>query len=301
MLDQASRTAADVAAVRALCSAAPPGQRIMYDALSLQMIPPPWRFWRFMLSGPLRSINYQFLRSCAHFKSGSRGMCEVVALRYRHIDDQLQDAYERGIRQVLLLGAGFDYRAYRPEYTDVHFIEVDHPATQAAKLALLDEHHVSTLGRVSYIGVDFMGDWASTLQQSGALGNEPTFVIWEGVAYYLDGQAVCYTLQTLLDQLPADSQLIFDCAPVQDDSARELQRAARYAASHGEPMLWGGTMHEVEALLNSFHLSTPKIHRFSDLMRTLMVEESLSLPIEPVFDQFYMVEVVLNGRPPHIA
>ncbi|MBB5019985.1 methyltransferase (TIGR00027 family) [Chitinivorax tropicus] len=290
MLDRASRTAADVAAVRALCSIAPPNQRILHDALSLQMIPPPWQSWRFILQGPFRTLTYHVLRGCAHLRAGVRGMCDVVALRYRYIDDRLAEAYAQGFRQILLLGAGFDYRAYRPAFADTHFIEVDHPATQAAKLAILNAHQITVPSRVHYIAVDFMGDWAATLSQSKALADVPTFVIWEGVAYYLDHQAVRYTLQTLTKQLAPGSRLIFDCAQLNTLDSRAFQRAARYATSHGEPLLWGGTPQDIAALIREFQSTPPTIKRFSDILHTLRQAEHLVLESEPVFDQFYMVE-----------
>jgi methyltransferase (TIGR00027 family) len=58
--------------------------------------------------------------------------------RTRLADDLLQDALRNGARQVLILGAGFDMRAYRsPDITTAQVFEVDHPFTQAAKIRLV--------------------------------------------------------------------------------------------------------------------------------------------------------------------
>lgn len=295
-----SRTAADVAALRALCHIAPSAHRIMQDELSLRMLPAPWNKVAWLLRGPWRHACYHLLRGFTFLKSGYEGAVELVALRYRHIDDRLANAYRRGFRQVLLLGAGYDYRAYREAYADVHFVEVDHPATQQAKLKWLKRHGADGGARVSYVAVDFMGDWADTLRRSGALLDQPTYVIWEGVAYYLDGPAVEYTLQTLPALLPAGSELIFDCAPSTSGprATREMKLTARYVADKGEPLLWGGTPEEVRALLTRLCFGDSICWRFSQLLEAHQQADGVTLSQQAVFEQFYLIEVALA---PHAA
>src|SRR2546430_1042104 len=67
-----------------------------------------------------------------------------LALRVAYLDRMVGLAVDRlSIRQIVILGAGYDTRAARLPRAGVRFFEVDHPATQAAKrerLARLDNH-----------------------------------------------------------------------------------------------------------------------------------------------------------------
>jgi len=63
------------------------------------------------------------------------GQFEGFGYRKIYVQEQVEAAIEHGARQVLFTGAGFDTLCMRlaPLYPDVQFIELDHPATSAAK------------------------------------------------------------------------------------------------------------------------------------------------------------------------
>ena len=65
-----------------------------------------------------------------------------LTVRERHIDEYLKVCLANGVQQVVILGAGFDSRAYRFEEfrRGVKVFEVDHPATQQAKLKQVAAH-----------------------------------------------------------------------------------------------------------------------------------------------------------------
>src|SRR5690606_12017813 len=64
----------------------------------------------------------------------SRAMANMMALRTAAIDDAVRAAVASGVRQLVILGAGYDGRAWRmPELHGMHVFEVDHPATQRDK------------------------------------------------------------------------------------------------------------------------------------------------------------------------
>ena len=59
---------------------------------------------------------------------------DIIPLRVAKVDAELGAAIEGGCRQLVLLGAGLDTRAYRmPSLAGIPVYEVDHPATQAYK------------------------------------------------------------------------------------------------------------------------------------------------------------------------
>ncbi len=298
MKDKASRTAADVVALRALSSIAPVTSRIMVDKLSLKMLPWPWAWGEPLFSRAwLKPFTYHLGRAISNRLTGYGGTIELVALRYRHIDDRLQAAYERGIRQVVILGAGYDYRGHRDEYQDVHFIEIDHPRTQEGKLGLLKKHANKTNGRIKYVAVDFHDDWANQVLQAQVIKPEPTFIIWEGVSYYLKGAAVHYTLDAIKRLFAPGSSLIFDSVPSAKINgripSRELLLTAKYVAKKGEPLLWGGTVNEVRTMLAQHNYGNEQIAYIADVAARLKVDEGIKIVPEPIYNEFYLVEATV--------
>src|SRR5258706_10300819 len=117
----------------------------------------------------------------------------AVCVRTRWIDDAIGAAQAAGLDQLLLLGAGFDARAYRlPGIERVRVFEVDHPATQALKRQVVGE----APAHVSYVPVDFTRDaLPDALARAGLRAGLRTLVLWEGVSNYLDPPTVDATLR----------------------------------------------------------------------------------------------------------
>lgn len=63
------------------------------------------------------------------------GQWEGFGHRKVFMNQQVEAAIEQGVRQVLVLGAGFDTLCLRlaPKYPEVRFVEIDHPSTSVAK------------------------------------------------------------------------------------------------------------------------------------------------------------------------
>ena len=74
-----------------------------------------------------------------------------------YIDDRLQQHLGDGLEQLVILGAGYDSRAYRFEELKkgIKVFEVDHPATQAVKKEKLQEIFQLLPDHVTYVPVDF--------------------------------------------------------------------------------------------------------------------------------------------------
>jgi methyltransferase (TIGR00027 family) len=148
--------------------------------------------------------------------------------------------------QVLLLGAGYDSRAYRiPEATAATVFEVDHPATQAAKRRLVAARlEPQRLAHVRFVAADLLHDDLDTeLGRAGFQHGVRTAVVWEGVTNYLSAGAVDATLRFLAGATGAGSRIIFTYVDraVLDGSRRydglaEWQAAVRDA---GEPWTFG--------------------------------------------------------------
>jgi methyltransferase (TIGR00027 family) len=134
---------------------------------------------------------------------------EPVTMRVATIDAELLEAAARGVRQVVVLGAGFDTRAHRfPELAGAKVFEVDHPATQAekrARSATLPAPHAQLI----WTPVDFEHDsLLERLAHAGHDAHAPTVWIWEGVVMYLADPAVKSTLGFIRGGSAAGSLLI---------------------------------------------------------------------------------------------
>src|SRR6516164_7708643 len=79
-----------------------------------------------------------------------------VVIRSRYAEDALREATIRGIRQYVLIGAGFDsFALRRPAFSDALAIfEIDHPATQTMKIQRIKECGIWLPQSVHFIAAD---------------------------------------------------------------------------------------------------------------------------------------------------
>jgi len=169
------------------------------------------------------------------------GFLAEILLRGRHFDAVLADARAAGIDQVLQLGAGYDSAALR--HPDLRFIEVDHPATQRTKLAVLAKAGV-TASNVTYVPVNLETDpLAEALKRHGFDQGRPTLVGWHGVTFFLQPESFQRALAGIAAICAPSSRLVFDYmdASVIDGTSpyRSARMAARAVARRGEPYTLG--------------------------------------------------------------
>jgi methyltransferase (TIGR00027 family) len=161
------------------------------DPFARDLLSPAWRFFHRRLARRLERVGpARRQRAVAQF--------DIVALRVSAVDVALRTAVAEGARQIVLLGAGFDTRAFRlPALIGVDAFEVDHPATQAAKRARSSQMRPLTKS-LTFVPVDFERDaLAATLTRAGLRVDEPVVWVWEGVVMYLTDQALRRTLDDI--------------------------------------------------------------------------------------------------------
>jgi len=139
----------------------------------------------------------------------ARGMADIMALRTVAIDKAVRDAMARGAKQLVILGVGYDGRAWRmPELAGSRVFEVDHPATQGAKRAHVAELRPPT-GVITFVAIDFEQEsLESVLECAGHDRSIPTCWIWEGVVMYLTHDAMRATLTSVAARSAPGSTLI---------------------------------------------------------------------------------------------
>lgn len=139
----------------------------------------------------------------------TRRMADMIGLRTVAIDAAVRRTIAGGTRQLVILGAGYDGRAWRlPELAGVNVFEVDHPATQGDKRKHLAELPPA-IGDVKFVAVDFERESpTSALARAGLNAALPTCWIWEGVVMYLTHEAMRATLAGIAASSAPGSTLI---------------------------------------------------------------------------------------------
>ena len=177
-----------------------------------------------------------------------------VAARSRIAEDVLADAASQGVRQYVLLGAGLDSFGCRDALADVAVFEVDHPATQGWKRALLAEARLAVPPRLRFVPMDFeRQDLHEVLAGAGFRLDRPAVFAMLGVTIYVDKAALLRTWATVAAMPPGTARLVFDYAEDHAD-APEAVRAAREALARrvalaGEPWRTCFRPAELRALL----------------------------------------------------
>jgi methyltransferase (TIGR00027 family) len=134
-----------------------------------------------------------------------------LAVRSRFAEDELAAAVARGVRQYVVLGAGLDTSAFRLQGTDgLRIFEVDHPATQSWKRAVLARSGIAVSDSVAFVPLDFEKETlAEGLRTAGFDAAAPAFFSWLGVVPYLGRDAIEATL-AFIASLPERSEVVFD-------------------------------------------------------------------------------------------
>ena len=168
-----------------------------------------------------------------------------LALRVAYLDRLVGLAVDRmSIRQIVILGAGYDTRAARLPRAGVRFFEVDHPATQASKQERLSRVAGYPVDAATYVTCNFeREDPIERLRANGFSTAEPALVLWEGVVPYLTEGAVRTTAARLATGLDPRSLVAFDFVGKKLATGRDLKpddaRTAAYVGELGEPIQYG--------------------------------------------------------------
>ena len=244
--NQSSLTAAGIAIVRAIESEKPAAERICYDPYARQ----------FVSAGLFYFV--KFFAALGYADWRGPGVWEFLAGRDRYIDDYLEASLSEGLEQLVVLGAGYDARAYRFEALTqgVKVFEVDHPATQAVKLKKLAEIFGARPAHVTYVPIDFNEQTlADRLFASGYDERLKTLFIWQGVTQYLTSQAVDDTLAFVAQHSGPASSIIFDYmdATLLSGPPRrgEIRNMRRYRRLSGEGLVFGIPIDCINAFLNA--------------------------------------------------
>jgi len=165
-----------------------------------------------------------------------------VLIRTRFTDDRVLAAAARGVRQLVILGAGFDTFALRHPDLGIRVYEVDLPASAALKRERLAGADIAVPEHLHFVEVDFERDLLDDrLLAAGFDRHAPAFFSWMGVTYYLAPEAVTGTLDRVSGLSAPGSELTLDymnareCVPAEELAL--FDSLVRFVDKHGEPMI----------------------------------------------------------------
>ena len=268
--DTPSRTAAWVAAARGLGVLLPPDVRLADDPYGTA----------FASHRLARYVN-RIATGGARWLAAAPGVGTWILymqVRTRVLDDEVRAFVAAGGRQLVILGAGYDCRALRlPELADARVLEVDHPATQGHKRAVL-----ARLGAESpaeYVTWDFetraLDELPAELVAHGHDPAAPTLTLWEGVTMYLTEAAIDATVAAIAAYSASGSRLAltyFDRSRIARPSlGTRLMKSV--VSTAGEPWRWGWDPDELPAWFAARGFTLDRDIALADAARELLPQD----------------------------
>ena len=193
---------------------------------------------------------------------GRRSFGVVLAvhtvLRTRFYDDHLLAAAGDGIRQVVLLAAGLDTRAYRLPWPDgTRLYELDLPEMLAFKHEILAGTDAVARGDRRAVPVDLREEWSGPLAAAGFDPAAPTAWLVEGLLIYLSADEADRLLGTVGALSAAGSRIAFEYEDLDSDPVRAQIRGTPAMAEW--TALWKGGLPDYPAWLAA-HGWAPTVH-----------------------------------------
>jgi methyltransferase (TIGR00027 family) len=160
--------------------------------------------------------------------------------RTRFFDEYFQQAADAGVRQIVLLAAGLDSRAYRLAWPDgTTIFELDQPQVLEFKREVLSKEGATPNADRREIAIDLREDWPQALRDSGFDPERPSAWIAEGLLIYLPAAAQ-EQLFAGIDALasPGSHVAVEDGAPMPAEAFEAAVAAERAAQAEGDERLF---------------------------------------------------------------
>jgi methyltransferase (TIGR00027 family) len=240
------------------------------DDLAEHFLPPHFRFF----------LKFKKIRENTKAKLNGflPGLNEYMIARTAYFDGLFMDALKNNYSQIVLLGAGYDSRAYRFKELNkgTKIFELDIPPTQNRKKEYLKKARIDIPQGVKLVPIDFNQEsLKDILEKAGYKEHEKTLFIWEGVSYYLDAESVDATLEFVSHSSQAESIIAFDyTVSLSEENLPDYYGAKEFAQTMKE-------QHANEELL--FSIEEGKIEPFLEGIDLKMIDHLNNEEIEKTF------------------
>jgi methyltransferase (TIGR00027 family) len=279
---QPSATATIMASHRAIEMLYPEAEQVCRDPLAAAFLPPGW-------AAVLR--DREQLKALMGEKAKQfPGVNGAIVSRVRFIDDVVEQTIADGMAQLVILGAGYDSRAYRIQTVEkqVTVFELDDPITQTDKLAKLESAIGALPGHVRYIALDFATDaLEARLAENGYDPDKKSLFVLEGLVPYLPADTFAGLLDFIGETNGAGHQVVFDYLPpsVIDGTCKwvEGRNMRQEVLSHGETFRLGFDKDALEAFLMDKGFVVVENINAPDLKSRYFKGAGTRRPVTPVF------------------
>ena len=204
------------------------------------------------------AVNSRLLRplAAALERATIPGIKLHYALRKRYLEEIARDAITDGLRQVVVIGAGFDTLALRlhEAFSEAKFFEIDHPATQRITKRVV-ENHQSAKRNLQFISLDLAREnlERSLLKSADYQPETDTLFIAEGLLMYLAPAEIDLILRFIRSHSGSKSRLAFTFMETQSDGRIGFRKSSRavdaWLRLRGESFKWGSSRAQIGEFL----------------------------------------------------
>lgn len=260
-------TARGVALVRAIEMTRPESERVSSDPYAHRFVNP---------------LTVQFMRAVGaagiNRLTGIEGLINFAMAREQYIADVMGRELRAGIEQIVILGAGFDTRAYRlPEAAGVPVFEVDHPTTQAAKREALRGVVDPLPANVHFARVDFdHDDLGERLRAAGYDESKRTLFVWQGVIVYLTREGADRTLGFIAKHSAPGSVVVFDSMDSAALAGSGSVGLRFFTSAMGEKVTFGIGLGEIVPYLESRGFTGVELFDHAAMQRTYLGRRAIA-------------------------
>ena len=200
-----SETALFAALRRAIANKEFKNEKFGPDDLAEYFLPPHFRFF----------LKFNRIRANTKNKLNGflPGLNEYMIARTAYFDRLFVDALNNKTPQIVLLGAGYDSRAYRFAKSNhsTRIFELDIAPTQDRKKKCIKKARIDIPKHVTFVPINFNEEsLKDVLEKAGYKNHQKTLFIWEGVSYYLEVESVDTTLEFVSHASHHESAIAFD-------------------------------------------------------------------------------------------
>ena len=228
----------------------PEDVRIFSDPYAIRFLDPVKVAWAKEHPAETQALATEIEKKMPGWNNAIRG-------RIRYFDDVVRNASREGFTRVVILGAGYDTRAYRIDNLKgcMKIFEIDRPETMARKTGIVQQIFGQLPDHVVFIPLDMAkGDcWQSLADAGWSPSKQKTLFLLEGLVMYLPRRAVEELLAGIARNAGAGSAVLFDFVPqsLADGSsdAEGGQNIRNWTIEIGEPILSGFTDGEIVPFL----------------------------------------------------
>lgn len=216
-------------------------------------------------------------------------LIHFIVIRALYGERQLAIAAQRGVRQYVIIGAGYDSFAFRRQdlARDMKIFELDMPATQAEKRRRMKKSGIPEPESVVYVSSDLNEEsLEDVLIRHGYDSSQPAFFSWFGVTYYLPSDTVQETLNLVSQRAAPGSSIAFDyICDIEEvpDEHKELRHfLGDFVARRGEP--WISDMSPTNMESQLLHQGFAEIHHLPpDRVAPELVKDHPTITCPPIF------------------